>query len=53
MRDTNIKAAVTIVATKDGEIALSKSEEVDDEMMRLFAAMMLLKLGISPEVLAE
>lgn len=53
MIDTNIKAAVTIVATKDGEIALSKSEEVDDEMMRLFAARILWELGITPESLEE
>ena len=49
MRDPNIKAAVTIVATKDGEIALSKSEEVDDKMMKLFALRILWELGISPE----
>lgn len=53
MRDNNIKAAVSIVATKDGEIALSKSKEVDDEMMKLFAARMLWELGITPESLKE
>lgn len=53
MRDTNIKAAVTLVITKDGEIALSKSNEVDDVIMRQFAARMLLELGITPESLEE
>ena len=53
MRDPNIKAAVSIVATKDGEIALSKSDEVDDELMKLFTARMLIELGITPESLEE
>ena len=53
MKDPNIKAAVSLVITKDGEIALSKSSEVDNEIMKLFAARIMLELGITPESLEE
>lgn len=53
MRDTNIKAAVTLVITNDGEIALSKSDEVNEEIMKLFTARMIMELGIKPESLEE
>lgn len=53
MVDSNIKAAVTLVITNDDEIALSKSDKVDDEIMRLFAARMLIEIGITPESLKE
>lgn len=49
MRDNNIKAAVTLVITEDGEIGLSKSEKVDKEIMELFSDRMLDELGIMQE----
>lgn len=36
MRDPNIKAALTLVITKVGDIGLSKSEQVDDDTLSLF-----------------
>lgn len=49
MRDPNIKAAVTLVITEDGEIGLAKSEKVDWEIMASFIWRMVDELGIIQE----
>lgn len=53
MKNQNIKAAVSLAITESGEIAFSKSDKVDDEIMKLFTLKMLAEIGLAPELFEE